>query len=99
MLALSPQGLAAVRLAELGFRVFALRPGMKEPYRGSKHMRNATTDIATVKAIWTQRPEANIGVLTSGLIVLDAEPALGLDPLRQPRGFEGQLQLHGPGGP
>jgi len=73
MLALSAQGLAAVRLAELGFRVFALRPNSKEPYKGSKHTRTATTDIATVKAIWTQRPEANIGVLTSGLVVLDAD--------------------------
>src|SRR5262245_57485274 len=73
---------AALAWAEL-VPVFPLRPGRKEPLRGSRGFRDATQNRDRVEAWWTAVPTANIGVPT-GIVfdvldfdVHDGKPGLG----------------------
>jgi len=83
---------AALRYAELGYPVFPCAPGGKTPI--TPHgFKNATTDPAVIEAWWTKHPNANVGMPTAGLFVIDvdgkdnpwpAEPELAQDLARGP---------------
>jgi hypothetical protein len=74
---------AALRYAELGFRVFPLKPQGKEPL--VKDWPNqATNDRNIIREWWTKYPNANIGILTGQyehgyFCVLDFDPRNGGD--------------------
>jgi len=63
---------AALRYAELGFPVFPCAPDGKVPItpRGFK---DATTDPAQIEKWWEKYPDANIGIPTAGLLVVDVD--------------------------
>lgn len=64
----------ALRYAELGYPVFPCAPGGKVPM--TPHgFKDATTDAAQIEAWWTERPDANIGISTAGLLVIDVDGA------------------------
>lgn len=63
---------AALRYAEMGYRVFPCRPGRKLP--NTTHGRNdATTDEDQIRQWWEACPTANIGLVTDGLLVVDVD--------------------------
>ncbi|MBE0568398.1 MAG: bifunctional DNA primase/polymerase [Deltaproteobacteria bacterium] len=63
---------AALRYAELGYLVFPCASGGKTPItpRGFK---DATTDSTQITAWWKKSPNANIGMPTAGLLVVDVD--------------------------
>lgn len=64
---------AALRYAELGYRVFPCAPGSNKP--ATEHgFKEATTDVGQIEHWWTDLPEANIGVVGEGLLVVDLDP-------------------------
>src|SRR5262249_36081970 len=63
---------SALRYAELGYRVFPCRPGTKYPL--TEHgFHDASSDLPQVEAWWSDWPNANIGIATAGLLVIDVE--------------------------
>lgn len=63
---------AALRYAELGYRVFPCAPSSKAPL--TKHgFHDATCDAEQIERWWTQYPNANIGIPTQGLVVIDID--------------------------
>ncbi len=63
---------AALRYAELGYPVFPCAPGGKVPI--TPHgFKDATADTVQIEAWWTEHPDANIGIPTTGLIVIDVD--------------------------
>ncbi|MBM3983962.1 MAG: DUF3987 domain-containing protein, partial [Planctomycetes bacterium] len=65
---------AALRYAELGYRVFPCVPGTKHP--STQHgFRDASCDPAQIRAWWAQHPTANIGIAAEGLLVVDIDGA------------------------
>lgn len=65
---------AALVYAELGIPVFPLQSGSKEPYRGSKGVLGANTDLARIERFWRGLPESNIGIATGvAYSVLDVD--------------------------
>jgi hypothetical protein len=65
---------AALRDAELGYSVFPCKPGEKVPL--TQHgCKDATTDPERIERWWTQWPDANIGLATDGLLVVDVDGA------------------------
>ncbi|TET32867.1 MAG: DUF3987 domain-containing protein [Planctomycetota bacterium] len=65
---------AAIHYAELEYPVFPCAPGGKVPI--TKHgFKDATTDIEQIETWWRQRPDANIGITTTGLVVIDVDGA------------------------
>lgn len=63
---------AALRYADLGYPVFPCAPGGKVPI--TPHgFKDATTDAAQIESWWAEHPDANIGIPTAGLIVLDID--------------------------
>ncbi len=64
---------AATELAREGLYVFPLAPRTKIPRSGSSGFRDATTDIAQIRDWWNTDPQANIGVRTTGLAIIDAD--------------------------
>jgi len=65
---------AALAYARLGYPVFPCAPGGKTPI--TKHgCKDATTDEKQVEAWWRQTPNANIGLGTTGLLVIDVDGA------------------------
>jgi len=72
---------AALRYASLGWEVFPLAARSKVPRRGSRGLLDATTDPDTVRAWWSEDPNANIGlnVGRSGLVCVDVDPRHGGD--------------------
>ncbi|HTV29278.1 MAG TPA: bifunctional DNA primase/polymerase [Xanthobacteraceae bacterium] len=72
---------AAIWYAAHGFAVFPIRPLAKEPLTGSNGHLDATTNANTIRAWWTQTPDANIGVspAQSGMFVLDQDGTVGAE--------------------
>ncbi|MCP4594521.1 MAG: DUF3987 domain-containing protein [bacterium] len=65
---------AAIRYVELGYPVFPCVSGGKAPL--TKHgFKDATTDPAQIEAWWSKHPDANIGMPTAGLLVIDVDGA------------------------
>ncbi len=77
---LQPPCLAkALRLVELGYRVFPINPNDKQPL-GSlvpHGLKNATLDEATVRSWRRRRPDANLAVATYDCCVVDIDPCDG----------------------
>lgn len=58
----------------MGFKVFPLRENDKRPLFKGKMQTQGTTDLNQVRDIWTQYPNANIGIATGdGLTVIDVD--------------------------
>lgn len=70
---------AAVNYGRLGFRVFPLKPGGKEPQvRGWNNV--ASKHEGTIRRLWGKWPNANIGIMTgqaSGFFVVDVDDRNG----------------------
>ena len=63
---------AALVCAELGYPVFPCVPGDKIPL--TQHgFKDATTDPDQIERWWDQHPLANIGIATTGLLVVDVD--------------------------
>lgn len=98
---------AALRIAELGYRVFPLVEGGKRPDgRLAPHgVKDATDDRGRIASWWTASPKANIGLACgNGLLVVDIDKPLRLLELpataerRTPRGrhlFYRTAEKHG----
>jgi len=78
---------AALRYAELGYPVFPCAPGKKIPAT-PKGFHNATCDPDTIRAWWAERPTANIGLPTAGLIVIDLDGAANNWPNDPEKGYD-----------
>jgi hypothetical protein len=65
---------AALRYAELGYRVFPCRPGSKEPTTEHGCL-DATTDVEQIERWWQSMPQANVAISTDGYLVVDVDPA------------------------
>jgi hypothetical protein len=62
----------AMRLAALGYKVFPCVPREKRPL--TRHgVHDATTNEQQIEIWWDQWPNANIGLSTDGLIVIDVD--------------------------
>jgi hypothetical protein len=67
---------AALRYAELGYKIFPCAPGKSNPL--TEHgFHDATTDAEQIERWWTSRPLANIGIAAEGLLVVDIDPIEG----------------------
>lgn len=62
----------ALRLAELGYAVFPCAPGEKRPATANGVL-DATSDLDQIERWWTEQPNANIGLATGGLLVVDLD--------------------------
>src|SRR4051812_41499284 len=72
----SPQLAAALSLAGRGFSVFPLRPNDKRP--AIENWQNlATTETRQIEQWWAAQPDANIGITTAPLLVVDIDPRNG----------------------
>lgn len=65
---------AAVNLTEHGYSVFPLAVNAKLPKAGSNGYLSATDDSETVEGWWTANPDQNLGIATTGLVVVDIDP-------------------------
>lgn len=65
---------AALRYAELGYRVFPCASGGKAPLT-PRGFHDATTDPEQIEPWWSRHPNANIGLPTTGLLVIDIDGA------------------------
>lgn len=63
---------AALRYAELGYRVFPCVPGKKTPLT-AHGFKDASTDPEQIRAWWAEHPLANVAIATEGLLVLDVD--------------------------
>jgi hypothetical protein len=63
---------AALRYAELGYQVFPCIPGTKKPITVNG-FHDAVTDPAQIERWWSRHPNANIGIPTEGLLVVDID--------------------------
>lgn len=64
----------ATKLAEMDFKVFPLRENAKTPLFKGNAQTQGTTDLNQIRDIWTQHPNANIGIATGdGLTVIDVD--------------------------
>lgn len=65
-------------LADYGFKIFPLIPNDKRPLVDGWQAL-ATNDKATVRRMWAAHPNANIGISTERLLVIDVDPRNGGD--------------------
>jgi hypothetical protein len=63
---------AALDYAGLGYPVFPCVAGRKEPLTEHGHQ-DATTDAEQIERWWLERPAANVGIATGGLLILDVD--------------------------
>ena len=63
---------AALRYAEMGYRVFPCAPGDKNPIT-DHGFHDASTDADTIERWWAKHPNANVGIATEGLAVIDID--------------------------
>jgi hypothetical protein len=66
---------AALGYAAMGWHVFPVAPGGKTPYAGTAGVKEASADPARVRAMFGDKPDANVGVACgpSGLLVVDVD--------------------------
>jgi hypothetical protein len=64
---------AAMEFARQGMRVFPLARRTKVPRKGSAGLHDATVDVQRISEWWSMDPQANIGVRTMGLAVVDLD--------------------------
>ena len=62
----------ALRLAELGYRVFPLKPGTKFPIT-AHGVKDATADVERVAEWWSKFPDAGIGLCAAGMLIVDID--------------------------
>lgn len=74
-MSISDKKAAAIAYAGLGYPVFPVEPNGKAPLTelAPRGFKSATTDVATVENWWSEYPDANIGLATAGLIVIDVD--------------------------
>lgn len=64
----------ATKLAKMDFKIFPLRENDKRPLFKGSAQTQGTTDLNQIRDIWTQHPNANIGIATGdGLTVIDVD--------------------------
>ena len=66
----------ALKLAELGFKVFPLAPKSKVPQAGTNGFKDASSDPEVIRRMWKKDPNAPIAVATgamSGVLVVDID--------------------------
>jgi hypothetical protein len=63
---------AALRYAEMGYRVFPCAPGGKMPLT-DHGFHDATLDPDQIERWWARHPTANVGIATAGLVVIDVD--------------------------
>ena len=76
---------AALDLAARGCRVFPLLRSQKKPAI-RRWPQFATTDTKTIERWWNRWPDANVGVHTAGLLVIDVDGPTGHATLERLRG-------------
>jgi len=70
---------SALWYASVGLWVFPLQPGHKKPYRGSRGLKEDTTDPDLIRLWWSSRPTANIGIATGHRVdVIDIDGRKGV---------------------
>ena len=70
---------AALWYAEQGLRVFPLQPGLKMPHRGTRGLKEATTDRDQILAWWSRWPDSNVAIATGHLVdVIDIDGPTGV---------------------
>jgi len=62
----------ALGYAALGYQVFPCAPGSKKPCT-KNGLLDAVVDIKQIETWWQQRPNANVAIVTTGLLVLDID--------------------------
>jgi hypothetical protein len=67
---------AALRYAELGYRVFPCAPGDSKPLTDHGFL-DATTEVEQIERWWEHHPTANVAIAAAGLLVVDLDPAGG----------------------
>lgn len=74
----SSLGAAALDYAAHGWEVFPLRPASKIPYKDSRGVNDASSDLEQVARWWSKAPGSNVaGRLPAGLVALDIDPRSG----------------------
>lgn len=66
-----------------GFKVFPCEPGGKRPAPGIRPTQDATADFAQVERWWKANPQFNVGLVTTGWLVVDVDKADALASLPQ----------------
>jgi hypothetical protein len=69
----SPMLTAALRYAELGYAIFACRPGTKLPATGHGVL-DGTFDPERLRQWWSRQTDRNIGLACTGILVVDIDP-------------------------
>ena len=67
---------AALYYAARGYPVFPCVPGYKRPATENGY-KDATTDPVEIREWWTANPNANIGIATEGMLVVDVDVKKG----------------------
>ncbi len=67
---------AALRYADLGYRVFPCAPGDSTPLTDHGFL-DAATEVEQIERWWEQHPTANVAIAAAGLLVVDLDPAEG----------------------
>lgn len=71
---------AALTYASNGWAVFPCAPNTKVPLMGTHGIKDATTDVALIRAWWSREPNANVAIAcgkTSGIYVVDIDVDVG----------------------
>ncbi|MEZ6142124.1 MAG: bifunctional DNA primase/polymerase [Zavarzinella sp.] len=63
---------AAIQYANMGYKVFPLVTGKKAPAT-TNGFKDATCNLDQIRAWWTKFPNANIGIATEDLVVIDLD--------------------------
>jgi hypothetical protein len=70
---------AALWYAERWLPVFPLQPGLKTPHRGTRGLKEATTEPAIIRAWWDRWPNSNVAIATGHLVdVIDIDGPEGV---------------------
>lgn len=64
---------AAIQYAELGYPVFPCKNGKSPVPLTKRGFKDASTNPDQIEFWWTQYPDANIGLATGGLLVIDVD--------------------------